>query len=178
MKSKSKYDRANQVKEANKGNKQCELIAQIATPTVTHKERQVKLTTNLCKCNNPKTKEINAMTSQIKSLTNTNARLTHPIACKKGEQVHKQVSQQISRRGLPSTAVHQASKHGLLLLDTWIPPSRQESLERNMHVEKRRTQRCSHMDKQAQLKHILATTHPDESRRPDSRDICRENRSY
>jgi hypothetical protein len=49
----------------------------------------------------------------------------------------EQAQQQAHWRWPPTKAVHQATKHGLLLLAAWIPPGRRESHEHNMHVEKR-----------------------------------------
>jgi hypothetical protein len=80
------------VKEAYRGNKLCEYIAQITTAANAHEEQQVELTTNLCNSDNAKTKEINAMASQIKSLTNPVALLTQLLANKENKPNNKSVN--------------------------------------------------------------------------------------
>jgi hypothetical protein len=90
--SKSKYDSANQVKEADKGNKLHDYIAQITIAAVAREEQQVELTANLCNSDNTKMKEINTMASQIKSLTNDVALLTLWLANKENKLINKSVN--------------------------------------------------------------------------------------
>ncbi len=82
---KSKYESANQAKEAKQGNKLREYIAKISTAAVACKEQQDELTTNLPDSTNAKTKEIKVIASQIKSLTEAIMLLTKSLANKKNK---------------------------------------------------------------------------------------------
>jgi hypothetical protein len=85
MMSKSKYESANQAKEAEQGNELREYMAKIAATTVACKEQQDELTTNLQNSANAKTKEIEVMAIQIKSLTKAVAILTKSLANKENK---------------------------------------------------------------------------------------------
>ncbi len=121
---KSKYKSVNQAKEAKQGDKLREYITKIATAAVARKEQQDKR-----QCQN----KGDQGHGQPNQEPHQSCRPPHQITCKQREQAQ----QQAHWRGPPSKAVHQAMKHGLLLLVARIPPGRRESHERSMQVEKR-----------------------------------------
>ena len=78
-------------------------------------------------------KEIKAMAIQIKMLTDAVA-----LLAKNDNNKENNPNKPTGGGGREKKAIHQATHNGRVLLVARIPPSRRESHECNMHMEKRR----------------------------------------